>query len=48
MAEVLNRRWEEQEKEAERWECRRAEIEEMMVRLEKGSWAREGAKEDMG
>lgn len=46
MAEVFNRKWEEQGKEMERWRRRMAEVEGMMLKLERESWAKEGATED--
>lgn len=48
MRSVFERIWEEQEGEKRRVRARREEVEAMVRELERGSWDREGAVEDMG
>lgn len=48
MLEMLRVRWDEQQQAKGRWEARAREVETMVEELEKASWAREGAAEDMG
>ncbi|MCJ1437387.1 hypothetical protein MMC27_006774 [Xylographa pallens] len=48
MQDMLRVRWEEQEQTKTMWENRVKQVEEMVEGLEKESWNREGAVEDMG
>jgi hypothetical protein len=48
MCEAFRGVWEEQEGERRRVEGRVVEVEAMVEALEKGTWDREGAVEDMG
>ena len=45
---MLRVRWEEQEQTMRMWGNRVKQVEEMVERLEKDSWDRHGAVEDMG
>jgi hypothetical protein len=48
MMEAFERTWREQEEEKVRVEKRIAEVEGMVRQLEKGTWDREGAVEEVG
>ena len=48
MQDMLRVRWEEQEQAKRMWESRAKQVEEMVEELEKESWKRLGAVEDMG
>ncbi|MCJ1391181.1 hypothetical protein MMC18_004043 [Xylographa bjoerkii] len=48
MQTMLRVRWEEQEQTKTMWENRAKQLEEMVGRLEKESWDRQGAVEDVG
>ena len=45
---VMQRRGQEEEQEQLKWDLRRREVEGLVMNLEQGSWAKEGAKEDIG
>ena len=48
MTDVLMAQWEKEKKDKKKWRPRRIAVEDMLINLEKDTWAKPGAKEDMG